>query len=229
MAITATHYELLQRYKPLIPQHCRVLQIGEANWYGDLDHREVGLVGQTLFEIALDCYCKLCDPRRIVAIDFSGTSTAWKYDLNQPLPPLGNFDLVINNGTAEHIFDIAQVFRSMHDACEVDGLMIHEGPFTGWQDHGFYCLQPTLFYDIAAANGYEIVGVHIEQITDQIIIDISSREELSQAMLDGKIPNNAMLFVVLRKVREGAFVVPMQGYYSRTIGESGRQAWEALR
>jgi hypothetical protein len=36
MAISATHYQLLRRLQPMLPQGGSLLEIGEANWYGDI-------------------------------------------------------------------------------------------------------------------------------------------------------------------------------------------------
>jgi SAM-dependent methyltransferase len=229
MAISATHYQLLSRLKPLLPHGGTLLEIGEANWYGDLDPASVGLERQeNLFSVAKAFYQQLFAPSRCVAVDMNGTPAAWRCDLNKPLPPLGLFDVVINHGTAEHIFNIAQVFASIHAACKAGGLMIHESPFTGWLDHGFYTLQPTLFYDLAAANGYEIVSASIEHIQSQTIIDVESREQMTHLLTTG-VPCNAMLYVVLRKTTEVGFAIPQQGYYARKLSEAAKQAWESLR
>jgi SAM-dependent methyltransferase len=229
MAISATHHQLLSHLKPLLPQGGTLLEIGQANWYGDLDPASVGLSRkENLFEIAKDFYAQLFAPKRIVSIDLHGPD-AMKCDLNQPLPPLGQFDVVMNHGTAEHIFNIAQVFRSIHAACKVGGLMIHESPFTGWLDHGFYCLQPTLFYDLAAANGYDIVSVDVEDMTGNQTLPIWSRDKMTELMLAGSVPNNAMLYVAFRKKSVDQFIIPMQGYYSQSLSAAGKQAWEVLR
>lgn len=250
MAISATHFELLSRLKPILPRGGSLLEIGEANWYGDIppvttlaelwkvlpdsERAEIGKQvndwmgeGLTPFTAVKSLYAILFAPKRVVAVDMNGTPEAWRLDLNAPLPPLGEFDVVINHGTAEHVFDVAQVFRSMHDACKPGGLMIHEAPFTGWLDHGFYCLQPTLFYDMSAANGYELLSVAIEEIQSKQVIDVESREAMT-ALLPN-VPNNAMLYVVLRKAADAPFRVPLQGYYNQTLSEAGKTAWETLR
>lgn len=229
MAISGTHYQLLKKLSPLVPRGGSILEIGEANWYGDIDPKSVGLAGsENQFTVAKQVYEQLFAPRRVVSVDMHGTPQALKFDLNQPLPPLGQFDLVINHGTAEHVFDIAQVFASMHNACDVGGLMVHESPFTGWLDHGFYCLQPTLFYDLAAANGYEVVSVHVEEINSRQIVEVASRDAMT-AMLAAGLPDNAMLYVVFRKVHSSPFRLPMQGYYAQTLSEQGAEAWKNLR
>jgi SAM-dependent methyltransferase len=182
MAITATHYRLFKSLP--LPQGGSLLEIGEANWYGDLEPDFPCDLKGDLHDIAKAFYDATFAPSRLMAIDWNGTPSALRVDLNDGHATAeavrdGDFDVVINHGTAEHIFNIAQVFRTMHDACADGGLMVHDAPFTGWIDHGFYCLQPTLFYDLAAANNYEVVKVAIHTIEGQQIIPIEGRERWS--------------------------------------------------
>jgi hypothetical protein len=248
MAISATHYHLLKQLQPHLPRGGSLLEIGEANWYGDLAPSvmlelcgDEGIVPgwvldavtpgphRNLFEVAKAFYHALFAPSRTVAVDINGTDKAWRCDLNKPAPPLGLFDVVMNNGTAEHVFNIAQVFISMHNACKVGGLMIHDAPFTGWVDHGFYCLQPTLFYDLAAVNLYELVNVSVMELRSRRIIPIESRERIAEVAKAGGLPDNAMLFVAMRKTSAEPFKVPMQGYYDGRLSDDGKRAWETLR
>lgn len=244
MAISAPHYRLFKSLKPILPHGGTLLEIGEANWYGDLDPQEIvgpdycfgtELIGKlsaekNLFAIAKAFYTVTFAPSKIVSIDKHGTPEALKLDLNQSTGcAIGNYDICINHGTAEHIFNIAQVFRTMHDHCIDGGLMIHDAPFHGQLDHGFYCLQPTLFYDLAAVNCYEIVMAAIYVIESQQIIRLEGREHVSSLIERGEVPDKSYLFVVYRKRSDGPFKIPMQGYYARTLGDSGNRAWEAMR
>lgn len=226
MAISSTHYRLLKSIQPMLPRGGRLLEIGEANWYGDVEPDFPCEDKSDLHNIAKSCYASLFAPSAIVSVDMNGTAAALRLDLNQPVEFANPFDLCINHGTAEHVFNIGQVFRTMHDATCADGLMIHESPFTGWLDHGFYCLQPTLFYDLAAANAYEVVKVAIEHIESETIIELEDRDHAARLAEAGKLPNNAMLFVVLKKLFDAPFLVPMQGYYARTLTPAGKKAWE---
>ena len=45
---------------------------------------------------------------------------------------------VVNGGTTEHLFDQANAFRIAHDLTKKDGLMLHQLPFLGCIDHGFF-------------------------------------------------------------------------------------------
>lgn len=230
MAISAPHYQLLKSIKHLLPVGGSLLEIGEANWYGDMEPDFPYEEKENLFSVAKCCYYSLFAPRKIVSIDFNGTPSALRLDLNGPIELVEQFDVTINHGTAEHVFNIGQVFATMHAHCTDGGLMIHESPFTGWIDHGFYCLQPTLFYDLAAANCYEVVLVALETIQPPKVIRLESRDHVAALATAGTLPNNAMLFVVFRKRGEAAFRIPMQGYYSRHgLSAAGQRAWSNLR
>lgn len=228
MAISAPHYRCLKELhrRRELPQGGTVLEIGEANWYGDIEppYRGDG------YEVVKELYRDLFAAAGTVAIDFHGTASALQLDLNKPwVFRAGPYEAVINHGTAEHIFNIGQVFTTIHNNCRVGGLMIHESPFTGWIDHGFYSLHPTLYYDLAAANEYNIVFMAIEQIDGNIVIEVNSREQLLTMARTGGIPSNSMLFVALRKMADEPFRIPMQGVYAQNISLEAHEAWHTLR
>lgn len=64
------------------------------------------------------------------------------------------FDLVINNGTSEHIFDQWQVFENLHNLTKVGGIILNIVPFLLWINHGFFNYNPIIFRDLAYSNNY---------------------------------------------------------------------------
>lgn len=80
-----------------------------------------------------------------------------RLDLNVAVPELGPFDCVTNFGTSEHVFNIAEVFSSVHRLLRLGGLALHVLPSCGDLNHGFYSIHPTLYLDVARANNYEVV------------------------------------------------------------------------
>lgn len=79
-------------------------------------------------------------------------------DLNYPLPQrvCQQYEHVLDVGTAEHCFNVAQALVNMACLVKVGGHVFHENPFN-WGNHGFYNLNPTLFHDFYTDNGFEIV------------------------------------------------------------------------
>src|SRR5262249_24136787 len=154
--ISATHYHLVRDLfeRGMLPRHGAILEIGEANWY-DLDpltmvddirrfvsdpargEQLIALLrdlverkpDEYLFHIAKVYYELSSAPVEMQAIDFQGTKRAHRFDLNAPVTLDRRFDVVINHRMAEHIFNIAQVFKTIHDYTVPGGMMIHEAPF----------------------------------------------------------------------------------------------------
>ena len=82
---------------------------------------------------------------------------AERCDFNNPPRGTEDFDIVTNFGTSEHIFNQAAIMRFMHELTRVNGVMLHVLPVAGGRDHGFYNYHPSFFWDIATANGYEVL------------------------------------------------------------------------
>src|SRR5262245_36169764 len=51
-----------------------------------------------------------------------------RIDLNAPVPELGPFDCITNFGTSEHVFNIAEVFSSVHRLLGPGGIALHVLP-----------------------------------------------------------------------------------------------------
>jgi len=92
---------------------------------------------------------------RYVSIDGNGRGTLTA-DLNLPIA-LEEFDLVTDFGTGEHIFDQAQVWRTLHNLTKPGGFIAFDRPAQGYQKHCYYLTNECLYQDIARANSYEIV------------------------------------------------------------------------
>jgi len=153
-----------------------------------------------------------------------------KLDLNSPVTLNKSFDLVLNFGTAEHIFNVAQLFQTIHIYTKPDGHMIHGVPFSGWVDHGFFNFQPTFFWDLAAANNYYVELVIYAELNPFKILRISDRDTILAMANAGEIGKNSLLYFVLRKFHEEhEFRVPIQGYYNGNISDQAIKAWKSLR
>jgi SAM-dependent methyltransferase len=96
------------------------------------------------------------------AIDLAGD--AIPLDLNRdPVPEsmVGQFDLIINAGTTEHVANQDNAFRVIHDLCRPRGLMIHEVPSQGMMTHGLISYPPKFFWRLSRENSYEVVRLRI--------------------------------------------------------------------
>jgi hypothetical protein len=238
------------------PAHPDVLELGEANWYGDVtieqlvaDIQEFADADSRLellrqlesllmqpsssrfhFDVAKIFYRTFLGYRTITAIDLHGTEQALRLDLNLPVPIDGQFHVVMNSGTAEHVFNICQFFKTTHEKTRPGGLMIHALPFTGWLDHGFFNFNPTFVADLAAANQYQpLIWLHAESQPLRLI-QIQSIAQVHEMGKRGELGTNSLHYVVLRKPQENRpFVVPMQGIYSGNVSAQAKEDWMKMR
>jgi len=101
--------------------------------------------------------------REVVTLDYSDYEGAEIIcDLNHPLPDglvakSGLFDLIIDAGCLEHIFNVPQVLRNFYHLVGDRGTVIHILPSSNLVDHGFYTFSPTLFQDYYGANRWLIL------------------------------------------------------------------------
>lgn len=97
---------------------------------------------------------------RYAAIDYANFPGVVRLDLNTDALPAehhGAYRFVANSGTSEHILNQYNVFKVIHDACAVDGIMYHGVPGWGDYEHGIIEYSPKFFWELATANDYEIV------------------------------------------------------------------------
>lgn len=76
-------------------------------------------------------------------------------DLNYPQPMLGEYDLVIDCGTCEHVFNAGQAMVTLAEAVKPGGAIIQVLPLNA-PNHGFWNASPTLMQDFYDANGFRI-------------------------------------------------------------------------
>jgi hypothetical protein len=153
------------------------------------------------------------------SIDTDGRYGATVLDLNfDSVPPdlRGRYPLVTNHGTTEHVWDQTNAFRVIHDLAAVDGLMLHVVPFQGrdFIDHCFYCYQPDLFYSLARANGYRLMGMWAapNPVSSALVPwagDVAATFSFPPATWTAAV-------VLLRKLYDRPFNVPYQTKYERS-------------
>lgn len=140
---------------------------------------------------------------RYESIDSNGRGTI-NFDLNRKWGrPEEEFDLVTDFGTAEHIFNQAEVWRTIHRLAKVGGYIAFDKPTQGYPEHGFYNYHETFFRDVAATNGWRVLRLERKK---------TSRGELIRGLM--------------QKKRAGTFAAPTQGRYRETFAAAakGRKA-----
>ena len=68
---------------------------------------------------------------------------------------LGQFDLIVDPGTLEHCFNIAQAFGNVHKMLAPSGFVYHQSAIA-FPNHGFWSISPTTFLDFYQLHGYQL-------------------------------------------------------------------------
>ena len=89
--------------------------------------------------------------QKVDAIDYSdyeGASIV--HDLNEPLKPEHKniFDVVIDGGTIEHIFDAKTALYNYMSLLKVGGTLYISTPANNQMGHGFYQFSPEVFFNL---------------------------------------------------------------------------------
>lgn len=152
---------------------------------------------------------------RYAALDFDGHRDSTAIDLNKDAVPRrlrGNFGLVVNTGTTEHVANQDNAFRVIHDLAAVGGVMIHEVPGSGMLTHGLFGYNLQFFWLLCRENEYEVIYLKIHShpptaIPDNIFasnIQFSGAQHVSIT----EVPVFSIR-AALRKKNDRPFVTPL--------------------
>jgi SAM-dependent methyltransferase len=146
------------------------------------------------------------------------------FDLNGKIPDelIGRYDVVYDGGTLEHVFNIPNALRNIHQLLKVGGRIIHCSPSSNYVDHGFYMFSPTLFFDYYSANNYEICEANLFEHTKKHEVDPWMIYDYLPGCIDdmsfGGFDRGNLIgisFVARKKAESTCDAVPQQGTYLR--------------
>jgi SAM-dependent methyltransferase len=184
------------------------------------------------------------------SIDLGDPRADWQCDLNYPVDIPERFDAITNFGTAEHVFNISEVFRSMHALLRKGGVQLHVMPVAGAVNHGFYNIHPTVYLDVAKANDYVVEDIryideidrrtseHTARFQDDVDFEalpigraqlelpltLEAEVDKTHTAIQQRTPGvvaKDYAFVALRKVREQPFRIPIQSLYAPRLHRRG--------
>ena len=152
-----------------------------------------------------------------------GTGDTQNYiqvDLNQPIPEnlYCGYDLIIDSGSAEHCFNIAQVFENYFHMLKPGGILLQYMPFLS-PNHGFWSINPTVIYDLAKDNPIKILECNLSAYSsyrhyfDNQAVQIPF-SPVGRFTLDCASSQNIILmFFAYKKLAKSIFTYPIQSKY----------------
>jgi len=86
-------------------------------------------------------------------------------DLNKPITSPAQYDTIIDFGTTEHIYNVAQVFENISLLCACGGQILHVSPANNFCGHGFFQFSPELYFSLySEENGYRETEVFLADL-----------------------------------------------------------------
>ena len=141
-------------------------------------------------------------------------------DLNLPIENpalLERFDVIANNGSLEHIFNVSTCLSNMTKMLKVGGYVVHWIPINNWVDHGFYQISPALLCDYYLDNNFAVLDGKIFQY---VFSPTSDECDMRDCEING-VASYATIFHPFASI-QGKFDAGMYGYVfvARKLEES---------
>lgn len=160
-----------------------IFKYGHSDFFRDRNILTLGVIHPFLSASDYDCYSKIdinlsrdvntfshslfidsLHANSLKSLDVSSYQGADIIaDLNSGVPSSlsSSFDLVLDVGTLEHLFDLKKSLRNIFSMLRLEGLYYSGVPCNDWVDHGFYQFSPTFFVDFARHNSESLLLVDL--------------------------------------------------------------------
>jgi hypothetical protein len=94
-------------------------------------------------------------------------------NFNDPLGadvPLDYYDMVLDGGFLEHIFNVPQAVVNMMLTTRSGGRVVGVACCNNFVGHDFYQFNPVIYRAFSAANGFEVEDVYTMEIDGQVCL-----------------------------------------------------------
>jgi hypothetical protein len=157
------------------------------------------------------------------ASPFEGADTVHDMNIRVPKEWHGRYDVVIDGGSLEHIFDVPTAFANLADMLKVGGTIFINTPANNMMGHGFYQFSPELMFRIfSEANGFDLQNVllyearypGLELTKKDTVYKVVDPDRIGQRVgLQNKRP--VLMMVEAKKIREAQMfsTPPLQSDY----------------
>ena len=130
----------------------------------------------------------------IDASEYEGVSII--FDLNNEYNKKNDYETLIDFGSSEHIYNVAQVFKNYSQLVKDGGNLIHSLPANNQCGHGFYQFSPEFFYSLySTENGYQDTEIFMVEIpNDKQWFKISNPPKGERIVFDSRHPCYVVCF-----------------------------------
>jgi hypothetical protein len=174
------------------------------------------------------------------ASPYEGADTV--HDMNTPIPEAwhGCYDVVIDSGSLEHIFNFPIALANLVDMLKVGGTIFLTTPANNLMGHGFYQFSPELMFRIfSEQNGFDLRQLllfegrypSVELTKNHTLYEVVDPEQVGARVgLVSKRP--VYMIVEAKRVRDTRMfaTAPLQSdYVAMWEGQSGEETMSSLK
>lgn len=148
-------------------------------------------------------YFQLNGFEEVDTLDLFDAEADLRFDLNSPAPEshVCKYDVVMDIGTMEHVFDIKQVLDTSFSMVKVGGYYVLHTVANGLMTHGYYAIHPEVIRDALLANGFEVTYLKMSTCGEEGAEEVDINGDYHQPMV---------LWCVAKKTKHIPFVNPQQ-------------------
>ena len=123
------------------------------------------------------------------------------HDMNKPIENLNEkFDTVIDFGTSEHIFNVAQNLNNISKLCKANGIILHSLPANNNCGHGFWQFCPELFFSLYSENnGFSETEIFIFNTHNKYEWWKVEKQKLGERL---EISSDVPLYVLVKTIKK---------------------------
>ena len=141
------------------------------------------------------------------------------HDLNEPVPErlYGQYDVIFDGGTIEHIFDVKTVFENVKKMLKVNGVFLSVNGGNNHLGHGFYQFSPDLYRAVFSKEaGFNLIQIEIvDGPFTYLPIDLTW--DMNRAIRTNQ--EETYICAVVEKVKEGLYNKPQETFYKGQWGQ----------
>jgi len=128
------------------------------------------------------------------ASDYEGANII--LDLNRELKSEKKYNTIIDFGSSEHIYNVAQAFENYSQLLAEGGTLIHVLPANNQCGHGFYQFSPEFFYSLYNnKNGYRDTEIFMVEIPNKKFwFKVNTPKKGQRIFFDSKKPCYVVCF-----------------------------------
>ena len=166
----------------------------------------------------IDDFLECAGIRNVDYLDFSAYEGAnILHDLGQPIPQtlVGNYDLVVDAGTLEHVPDFLTALSNTKKLVKIGGFLFIIAPANNFLGHGCYQLSPEIFHrSLAREQGFQIEYsiLHVEGFFGGRWINIPNSIDINQR-LNVITKKPTYVCIVAKKISENLTQIKNQSDY----------------